>query len=174
MRAKKLRDRGTVAQRHEADALLAQPGDMVLVLRGVLRSAVMLCPDGCGEIITVNLDPRTAKAWRFYRRHNKISVFPSVWRDTGCKSHFILWNDVIVWCNFHSDSDSVVVDELERLKQKISAVLDQQWRHYTDIAQDIEEVPWDVDWACRHLVKHDVGVEAAGGSLRGNFRRRAA
>jgi hypothetical protein len=134
----------------------------------------MRCPDGCGDTITVNLDPRTTKAWRFYRRHNKISVFPSIWRDTGCKSHFIVWNGAIIWCDIPSTSDDIVVEELENLKRNVFGVLGLQWRHYTDIAQELEEVPWDVDWACRQLVRDKASIEAAGGSLSGNFRRRVA
>ena len=174
MRAKKLRERGTVSNRHEADALVVQPGDLALVVRGVLRSAVMRCPDGCGEIITVNLDPRTAKAWRFYRRHNQISVFPSVWRDTGCKSHFIVWSGTIVWCDYSSGSDEVVVPELETIQQKVLAVLDAQWRNYIDVAQDLDEIPWDVEWVCRRLIRANANIEAASGSMSGYFRKRVA
>jgi hypothetical protein len=132
----------------------------------------MRCPDGCGDTITVNLDPRTTKAWRFYRRYNQISLFPSVWRDTGCKSHFIVWNDAIIWCDIRSSNDDVVVEELENIKRKVFGAIGLQWRHYTDIAQELEEVPWDVDWACRQLVRDTASIEAAGGSLSGHFRRR--
>src|SRR3954466_5762253 len=89
--------RGTVSHRAEADKLLAEPGDLVLVVRGVARSLVMMCPDGCGDIITVNLDRRAGKAWSFYKDKRGLSLFPSVWRDTGCGAHFILWANTIFW-----------------------------------------------------------------------------
>lgn len=171
MKATRLRDRGTVAHRHEADALLERPGDFVLVFRGVNRSAVMSCPDGCGETITINLDPRTSKAWRFYRKRNQVSIFPSVWRDTGCQSHFIVWNHVIVWCDAPKFRHEVVVDEVDLLQHRVLSTLGADWRHYSEIAQLLDEVPWDVDWVCRQLARHRTDVEAAGGRLLGNFRR---
>jgi len=40
----------------------------------------MLCPDGCGERIVLNLDPRAGPAWRLYDRKEKTTLYPSVWR----------------------------------------------------------------------------------------------
>lgn len=42
--------------RHEADELIAEPGEAALVHRGVDRSLVMACPNVCGEMLTINLD----------------------------------------------------------------------------------------------------------------------
>lgn len=171
MRANRLRDRGTVAHRHEADALLERPGDVVLVFRGVSRSVIMRCPDGCGEIITVNLDPRTAKAWHFYKKRNQISIFPSVWRDTGCQSHFIVWNHVIVWCDLSRAGGEVVVEEIATLQQRVFELFNSGWQHYTEIAQILDEVPWDVEWICRRLVRTRSDVEAGTGKILGYFRK---
>lgn len=152
-RAKRIRDRGTITHRRDADTLMERPGDFVLVNRGVLRSFVIRCPDGCGETLTINLDARTDKAWRFYRKRNQISVFPSVWRDTGCCSHFIIWNHDIVWCDKHwEDSDVVVEDEIE-LRRKVLSACTKDWQHYTQIAEKLDEVPWDVNWACSQLAR---------------------
>lgn len=49
--------RGQVEYRDEATSLVTEPGDLVLVVRGRPRSVVIGCPDGCGEVLTVNLDP---------------------------------------------------------------------------------------------------------------------
>lgn len=171
MRVTRLRDKGTVAQRHEADALLERPGDVVLVLRGVARSVVMACPDGCGDKLTINLDPRIAKAWRFYRRRNQVSIFPSIWRDTGCGSHFIVWNHHIVWCDYAGSDRVVTVEDGVELRRRVTEVMSDNWQHYTEIAILLEEVPWDVNWACSALVKNCLGVEEGAGTLRGYFRK---
>jgi hypothetical protein len=96
--AKRIRDRGKVESRHDADALLERPGDVVMVDRGRPRSLVLSCPDGCGSVLTINLEPRSGKAWRLYRQGDSISLFPSVWRDNGCRAHFVLWHDRLLWC----------------------------------------------------------------------------
>jgi len=171
MRVNRVRDRGNISQRHEADQLLERPGDCVVVERGVLRSMVMRCPDGCGDILTINLDPRTDKAWRFYRRRNQVSLFPSVWRDTGCGSHFIVWNHTVIWCNRYAKRQTVLVEHEASLRQRILGVVGSGWRHFWDIAQELDEVPWDVNQICRAMTGRDGLLEEGTKSLEGHFRR---
>jgi hypothetical protein len=68
------------------------PGTIVLIMPGMLAKWLKFyCPCGCGEVISVNLAAATAKAWRVrYEENYGLTVWPSVWRDTGCKSHFII------------------------------------------------------------------------------------
>src|SRR5438105_3352414 len=96
--AREIRLRAEVQHRHEGDALLKSPGDAVLVNRGRPRSLLIACPDGCGETLVVNLDQRSGPAWRFYRHASGVSLSPSVWREGGCESHFIVWRGRIIWC----------------------------------------------------------------------------
>jgi Family of unknown function (DUF6527) len=171
VRANKIRDRGTVSHRHDANALLQQPGDTVLVFRGVFRSLVMACPDGCGEVLTINLDARTDKAWRYYIRRNQISLFPSVWRDTGCGSHFILWNQLIIWCDATGWGKKVEVEDGASLRSRVLQKILFTWVHYTEIAQSLDEVPWDVEWVCSDLVRKGRVLEEGVGKMRGYFRK---
>ena len=103
--AREVRMLGEAQHRDEAEARLEQPGDAMIVRRGVLRSLVMRCPDGCGETLAINLDPRMAKAWRFYERRGQATLFPSVWRDSGCESHFIVWRGKILWCGLPGNTE---------------------------------------------------------------------
>src|SRR3954470_19533554 len=96
--AREIRLCAEVEHRYDGDPLLRQPGDAVLVHRGRPRSLLIACPDGCGETLSINLDPRGGKAWRLYRKGSAISLSPSVWRDGGCESHFIVWRSRIIWC----------------------------------------------------------------------------
>lgn len=83
----------------EARAALADnPGLLALVRRGRLRNAVMCCPCGCGDILTVNLDPEAGKSWRVKVQSDVLTLMPSVWRDSGCESHFVLWENRVWWC----------------------------------------------------------------------------
>src|ERR1041384_6295147 len=72
-----------------------KPGIIVLVMPGNKpKSLKILCPCGCGDVVSINLMPQSAKAWRLWGdfRHG-LSLWPSVWLDVGCKSHFILWQN---------------------------------------------------------------------------------
>jgi len=152
------------------DEVLERPGDFALVNRGVLRSFVMRCPDGCGETITINLDPRTDKAWRFYRKNNQISIFPSVWRDTGCESHFIIWRHSIIWCDGLSRNEKVIVEEEAELRKCIVPLCTESWQHFTELAEKLGEVPWDVNEACRGLVRQTNTLIEGKGKLEGHFK----
>ncbi len=80
-----------VADQAEATREL-HPGVLVLVMPGERpKSLKLLCPCGCGETVSVNLLPQTGRAWQIgYEPHRGLSLWPSVWLDVGCKSHFIL------------------------------------------------------------------------------------
>lgn len=60
--------------------------------------AVFKCPCGCDAVIQLNLLSAADPNWRFkIDKQDRISIFPSVWRNTGCKSHFTLRKGKIFW-----------------------------------------------------------------------------
>jgi hypothetical protein len=148
--ARKIRFRGTVENRHEANPLLEQPGDSVTVVRGRPRSFVMACPDGCGSVLTVNLDPRAGKAWRLYAK-DRMSIYPSVWRDGGCGAHFVLWKDRILWFDGKDHSDPPRYEPLH--EEAVFAALSDIPKSAKEIADELDEIPWEVDRSLRHLVR---------------------
>lgn len=151
----RIRQLGTVRRNHEAVALLQQPGDCVVVERVCVRSLVFLCPDGCDTGLTVNLDPRSGAAWRLYRRHGTLTLFPSVWRTDGCRSHFILWKDHIFWCSDGEEHASEIASPhiTTSLELRILSILSRDsFISYVALAEHLQEIPWDVLWACNHLV----------------------
>jgi hypothetical protein len=58
-------------------------------------------------VLSINLDPRTGKAWRLRQDRFGVTLLPSVWRTSGCKSHFILWRNAVWWCRAAADDDTV-------------------------------------------------------------------
>src|SRR5205814_291355 len=89
--------KAVVGSRADVAKQLQLPGDAVLIQRGQPRWLLLKCPCGCGDEIPVNLDKRAGKAWRLYGdAHAPVTLFPSVWRDTGCESHFIIWRGEIL------------------------------------------------------------------------------
>jgi len=161
--------RGTVESRGDANPLLRSPGDYVLVFRGFLRLALMACPDGCGEAVVVNLDPNAGPAWRLYSTKRGMTLYPSVWRDTGCRSHFIVWNDRVLL--FGGDDDAVAGPDVDpALVERVAVALNQGGEiSFRDIAENLDEIPWAVLDACEALVS---AGRAKKGSRRGSFRAR--
>jgi hypothetical protein len=94
----------------EARAVLARESTAIAVIRReTMRAAVFLCPCGCGDTLVINLDARAGKAWRVRLNHHTLTLLPSVWRTTGCRSHFVLWTNHVWWCDF----DGVHDDDIE-------------------------------------------------------------
>lgn len=168
-RAKRIYLKEQVAHRHEANALLTAPGVTALVFRGVARSIAMACPDGCGEQLTVNLDSRAGPAWRYYVDGEDLSLFPSVWRETGCKSHFIVWRSKIYWCDWHDELDAPQATLVEQVEKALTA----EFTSFVAIADQLGAVPWAVLSACKHQARRGI-AERGTGKLEGHFRRLSA
>ena len=162
--------KGIVATHSEGVAKLTAPGDVAVVKRGSLRSVVMRCPDGCGEAITLNLDPRTDKAWRLYQSRRGLTLFPSVWRDTGCKSHFILWDDVIYWANAHEVNEEGLPDDKELEERVWSVLKPDMLTDFVVLADSLGAIPWAVLEACKRLVRNRRAA-AGEGLLKSSFKR---
>lgn len=165
LRARRARFRGTVNHQGEAISLLEKPGDIVMVERGVPRLLVFSCPDGCGDIVPVNLDERADKAWRFYRRDGRSTLYPSVWRDEGCQAHFVLWNDMIYWSGFSDGEEQSSVP----IESVIAMLSHDEFRSYFLVAVELEEIPWAVRAACEQLVRDRLAEEGTG-KMRGRYR----
>jgi len=61
----------------------------------------MTCPCGCEETLYMNTQKESRPSWDFMVDYNSnlISLYPSVWRKVGCKSHFFLREGSIIWCD---------------------------------------------------------------------------
>lgn len=158
---------GEAEYRDQGEALLRRPGDAVLVRRGALRSMLMCCPDGCGEILVVNLDPRSGKAWRIYMRAGNVSLFPSVWRDGGCCSHFIVWRGNILWCDRFADGNVEPAYDAALETRVLASLRKAQLRSSEDIATELHEIPWEVMRVGRVLIRR--GLAVSGGPKQQNW-----
>jgi hypothetical protein len=147
--------------RDEGEALLQAPGDAVLVRRGGLRSVLMRCPDGCGETLVVNLDPRAGKAWRLYMRGGNLTLFPSFWRDGGCCSHFIVWRGKILWCGRFEDRNMEPACNAALETRVLATLRKGKLRSAEDVAAELDEIPWEVMRAGRALLRQGLAVSGA-------------
>lgn len=168
--ARFVRFRGTGEFRDDAERLLEEPGDTAEVFRGCLRSLLIKCPDGCGLTVVVNLDPRTDKAWRMDTRKSECTLYPSVWLNDGCKSHFVVWRDHIVWCDRFTTGNSEPEYD-SALEDRILAVLHAEtYRTAPEIALELDELVWDVARVLRRFVTYGSAKEGDG-PLRDHFRK---
>lgn len=163
--------RGNVEQRDLGTPFLRAPGDAVLVERGKPRLLILRCPCGCGDDLLINLDTRAGAAWYLYRKRKKLSLYPSYWRNDGCGSHFIIWNDTIYWCHGWESDD---VDEwgvAAEIEDRVYAALPDDWFiRYQEVAEQLDLIPWEVIQACRQLVRKGKAV-ADEAPRRGMYRR---
>jgi hypothetical protein len=171
--ADRIRFRGTVTNRSDASVHLEKPGDAVLVERARPRLLIISCPCGCGEQFPINLDSRAGPAWRLYRDLRRgFSLYPSVWRESGCESHYVIWRSKIyLFGRYEEEFDATPdTDEFAKL---VGAVRDRlsstQFISFYNIAESIDAVPWDVLTACRRLVRMGIAREGKG-KQRGHFR----
>lgn len=79
---------------------------LVVIDRHGPRSVIFQCPCGCGDLLVINVDRKLRQAWRLRRDADGLSLIPSVWRTSGCESHFILWQNRIWWCRYDLEDDA--------------------------------------------------------------------
>lgn len=59
---------------------------------------VMRCPCGCGEVISLNLLPEGRPKWSYkIHQNDSVTIYPSIWRVKGCRSHFFLQRGNVNW-----------------------------------------------------------------------------
>jgi len=60
--------------------------------------SVLQCPCGCGESLHLNLMTSRDPCWELYIGANASATFkPSLWKKTGCRSHFHLVEGKVRW-----------------------------------------------------------------------------
>lgn len=152
--------RGTAARHRDAVALLRDAGDVVLVERGRPRHLIVRCPCGCGDDISLNVDAEAGPCWRILRRGDHLTVMPSVWRETGCESHFFLWRDEVDWLDWYS-YDITTVDPALR-ERVASALRVDELKSVHELAIEVDSSLHGVFRACRQLVAEERAIEGVG------------
>jgi Family of unknown function (DUF6527) len=163
MIARKVNLLGAAEYRDEGEKMLKAAGDAVVVHRGTLRSVLMRCPDGCGETLVVNLDARAGKAWKLDMRAGKVTLYPSVWRDGGCGSHFIVWRGHVLWCDrFEEGNVEPSYDAAALERRVLGALRKHKLRSAEEVAVELDEIPWEVARAGHALARRRLAVCGSG------------
>jgi len=60
--------------------------------------AAMLCPCGCDADIRLSLIATDSPRWKAKRSSGgSVTIYPSVWRTKGCRSHFYIFKGRVIW-----------------------------------------------------------------------------
>lgn len=66
--------------------------------------AALLCPCGCEQTIALSLVVRDRPRWRVTKHFDgTITLYPSIWRTKGCKSHFYIRRGRVLWVRLRPD-----------------------------------------------------------------------
>lgn len=72
---------------------------IVVKYKGNNYWAMFKCPCGCENVISVSLQ-RIHKLhwWVVKSRSGRPSLYPSIWQNKGCMSHFWIRDGKVYWC----------------------------------------------------------------------------
>lgn len=84
----------------------------VLYISERFKTALHLCPCGCGEKVITPLSPAR---WQVSYNADVVSLYPSVgnW-EYACRSHYFIRCNQIVWCDQFSPDEIAMVKERDR------------------------------------------------------------
>jgi hypothetical protein len=92
-----------------------------VVARSGPRAVVFQCPCGCGDVLVINTDEAAeGRVWLLRRTAETVSLAPSVWRTTGCRSHFIVWRNEIWWCSKDEEPEEGNFEDLNMWRELLS------------------------------------------------------
>ena len=80
----------------------------VTIQAGEPAFGVMICPCGCGETLNLRFLQNRRPRWDLLSKKGNATVRPSIWRTTGCRSHFFLINGRVAWCPPHAPNTNSV------------------------------------------------------------------
>jgi len=88
----------TILEKAPTNAEVNEQDFIIVVYQGIDRWALFKCPCGCGDVISLPLAAPHKPRWSVYVDEKGFaSLYPSVWRNTGCMSHFIVRSGIVFW-----------------------------------------------------------------------------
>lgn len=79
---------------------LVEEGKFIVVIyKEKHHWALFRCPCGCGHVISLSLQKIHRPNWSAKKSKNgRPTLYPSVWQNQGCLSHFWIEDGVVFWC----------------------------------------------------------------------------
>src|SRR6185437_1486385 len=110
-------------------------------------------------------DARAGKAWRLDMRGGVPTLYPSVWREGGCGSHFIVWRGRILWCDRYEAGNAEPDYDAGLEARVLKALAPGTFRRAEEIASELDEIPWEVSRVARRLVRQGLAEEGRGSKI---------
>jgi hypothetical protein len=67
------------------------------------------CPCGCGDVLLLSLMKSIKPNWKLKADQFTLpTIYPSVWKNDGCKSHFWIRKGRVIWVRFEYYSGAYV------------------------------------------------------------------
>jgi len=80
------------------NALIPKNEFIVVVYKSTVFWALFRCPCGCNDVITLSLQKIHDPSWTVFETANgRPTVYPSIWRNQGCHSHFWIEDGKVYW-----------------------------------------------------------------------------
>lgn len=71
----------------------------VIAPKGISKWVSFVCPCRCGQVIALSLQIAHKPHWQLsFGEEGEATLWPSIWRDIGCFSHFWIEQGRIIWC----------------------------------------------------------------------------
>ncbi len=82
--------------------------------------AMFKCPCGCGTVISLSLQRTHKPSWVVEKsKYGRPTLYPSVWQNKGCCSHFWIKDGRVHWCN-NSGNEPWIADPEHYSKTNIA------------------------------------------------------
>jgi Family of unknown function (DUF6527) len=89
-----------ILERTPSNSAIGDRDFVFVIYETVPRWALFRCPCGCSEVISLPLAAPHNPRWAVYVDEDGFaSLYPSVWRNTGCMSHFVIRSGCVFWAN---------------------------------------------------------------------------
>lgn len=103
----------TVVEKTPGNAFVTENRFFVVRHRGAFLWALFKCPCGCGEVISLPLQSPHSPKWRVSMTDaQRPSLYPSVWRNKGCMSHFWIEDGRVFWTADSGIAPSIAKPEI--------------------------------------------------------------
>lgn len=89
-----------VVEKTPPDNTISNIEIVVVIHMGKNYWSIFKCPCGCGETISLSLNPANRPSWSVRQsKQGRPTLYPSVWQSKGCCSHFWIDDGRVYWCS---------------------------------------------------------------------------
>jgi hypothetical protein len=90
----------TVVDKTPSNVAVSTKAFIVVIYRNQPIWALFRCPCGCGTVISLSLQKVHTPHWTAEKTSaGRPTIYPSIWQNKGCYSHFWIKDGRVYWCH---------------------------------------------------------------------------